>query len=92
MSLDGGATWVTTFSYTGGAQTYTVPEPPHPISLDVVEGPYTGGTPVTITGTDLTDTSQVLFCGSPPPISSCRATRRSTWSRRPKALGHATCG
>ena len=37
MSLDGGTTWVTTFSYTGDAQTYTVPEPPHPTSLDVVK-------------------------------------------------------
>ncbi|MBV9950386.1 MAG: IPT/TIG domain-containing protein [Acidimicrobiia bacterium] len=63
MSLDGGTTWVTTFSYTGAPQTYTVPEPPHPDSIDPIAGSTAGGTAVTLTGTDLTDTSSVLVCG-----------------------------
>jgi LPXTG-motif cell wall-anchored protein len=64
ISLDGGTTWVTTFGYTGAPQTYTVPEPPHPGSINPIAGPTGGGTDVTLTGTDLTDTSSVLVCGN----------------------------
>jgi LPXTG-motif cell wall-anchored protein len=87
ISLDFGSSWVTTFSYTGGAQTYTVPEPPHPTSLDVVAGPYTGGTAVIITGTDLADTSSVQFCSATATDLVVRSDTQLEVTAPPEGVG-----
>lgn len=56
---------MTTPGGTAGGLTYTYLPDPTVIDVDPTTGPTTGGTPVTITGSDLTHTDTVTFDGIP---------------------------
>lgn len=60
---------VTTAGGTNNGLSYTYVAPPTVTSVDPAEGPTSGGTAVTITGTDLTSTTEVTFDGNPAPFT-----------------------
>ncbi|GAA1919213.1 hypothetical protein GCM10009716_29990 [Streptomyces sodiiphilus] len=60
---------VTTAGGTTNGLSYTYVAAPVVTSVDPAEGPEAGGTAVTITGTSLTETSQVTFGGAAAPFT-----------------------
>lgn len=60
---------VTTAGGTNNGLAYTYVAAPTVGTVSPDEGPASGGTAVTITGTDLTSTTQVTFDGTPAPFS-----------------------
>ncbi|MFF1418697.1 IPT/TIG domain-containing protein [Streptomyces sp. NPDC058280] len=65
---------VTTAGGTNNGLSYTYIDAPTIAALAPTSGPTSGGTAVTITGTNLTSTSQVAFDGVPAPFSVINAT------------------
>jgi hypothetical protein len=60
---------VTTAGGSNNGLTYTYVADPTVTSLSPTSGPATGGTAVTITGTNLTSTTEVTFDGDPAPFT-----------------------
>ncbi|MFD5030766.1 IPT/TIG domain-containing protein [Streptomyces sp. NPDC058220] len=65
---------VTTAGGTNNGLSYTYIDAPTIVALAPTSGPTSGGTAVTITGTNLTSTNQVTFDGAPAPFSVINAT------------------
>ncbi|MYS23009.1 hypothetical protein GA0115240_14652 [Streptomyces sp. DvalAA-14] len=65
---------VTTAGGTNNGLTYTYIDAPTVIAIDPPAGPTSGGTAVTITGTNLATTDQVTFAGVPAPFTVINAT------------------
>ncbi|MET9062867.1 IPT/TIG domain-containing protein [Streptomyces antibioticus] len=68
---------VTTAGGTNNGLTYTYVDVPTIASLTPASGPTSGGTAVTITGTNLDSTESVTFDGTPAPFSVINATTLS---------------
>jgi hypothetical protein len=68
---------VTTAGGTNNGLTYTYVDVPTVTSLTPTSGPTSGGTAVTITGTNLDTTDSVTFDGTPAPFSVINATTLS---------------
>ncbi|MFD8417589.1 IPT/TIG domain-containing protein [Streptomyces sp. NPDC059650] len=68
---------VTTAGGTNNGLTYTYVDAPTVASLSPTSGPTSGGTAVTITGTNLDTTDSVTFDGAPAPFSVINATTLS---------------
>jgi hypothetical protein len=65
---------VTTAGGSAAGPAYTYVEPPTIVSLTPTSGSTAGGTAVTITGTDLTRTTQVTFDGTPANFLAINST------------------
>ncbi|MFE3907131.1 IPT/TIG domain-containing protein [Streptomyces sp. NPDC059153] len=65
---------VTTAGGTNNGLSYTYIDVPTITGITPASGPTSGGTAVTITGTNLTSTSQVTFASVPAPFSVINAT------------------
>ncbi len=72
---------------TGDEYTYTAPSAPTVSSLDVSSGPDGGGTVVTITGTNLQDTSAVSFGGVAAASWYLNSSTQITAVAPPQAAG-----
>ncbi|MER7901636.1 IPT/TIG domain-containing protein [Streptomyces sp. NPDC096046] len=68
---------VTTAGGTNNGLSYTYIEDPTIATVSPTSGPTSGGTAVTITGTNLADTDSVTFDGAPAPFSVINATTLS---------------
>ncbi|MFF7251497.1 IPT/TIG domain-containing protein [Embleya sp. NPDC008237] len=79
---------VTTAGGTNNGLSYTYVDGPAVTTIAPNEGPTSGGTAVTITGTSLGSTEQVTFDGSPAPFSVISATSVSAVTP-PGAVGPA---
>ncbi|MGW8556759.1 IPT/TIG domain-containing protein [Streptomyces tubercidicus] len=71
---------VTTAGGTNNGFSYTYVDPPTVVSLDPNSGPASGGTVVTITGTNLSTTQSVTFGITPAPFSVINDTSISVVS------------
>lgn len=65
---------VTTAGGSNNGLSYTYVDAPTIASLTPTSGPTSGGTAVTIAGTNLTDTQEVTFDGAPAPFSVINST------------------
>ena len=68
---------VTTAGGTNNGLTYTYVDAPTILTVSPTSGPTSGGTAVTVTGTNLTDTDQVTFDGNPAPFTVLSPTTLS---------------
>ncbi|WP_327369633.1 IPT/TIG domain-containing protein [Streptomyces sp. NBC_01217] len=82
---------VTTAGGTNNGLSYTYIDAPTITGLTPASGPTTGGTAVTITGTNLTSTSQVTFDDVPAPFAVINATTVSAVTP-PGAVGAVDVG
>ncbi|MEV7960128.1 IPT/TIG domain-containing protein, partial [Streptomyces sp. NPDC088252] len=82
---------VTTAGGTNNGLSYTYIDVPTITAIAPTSGPTSGGTAVTITGTNLTSTSQVTFGSVPAPFSVINATTVSAVTP-PGTLGAVDVG
>ncbi|MEU6018937.1 IPT/TIG domain-containing protein [Streptomyces sp. NPDC047515] len=82
---------VTTAGGTNNGLSYTYIDVPTITAVTPTSGPTSGGTAVTITGTNLTSTSQVTFASVPAPFSVINATTVSAVTP-PGTLGAVDVG